>query len=67
MLEVFLQFLASQVLYLALHLESGSFPRPLTPRQEVEAFAALRRGEAEARDTIIRHNLRLVAHIVKKG
>lgn len=66
MLEVFLQFLASQVLYLALHLESGSFPRPLTPRQEVEAFAALRRGEPEARDTIIRHNLRLVAHIVKK-
>lgn len=66
MLEVFLQFLSSQVLYLALHLESGSFPRPLTPRQEVEAFAALRRGEPEARDTIIRHNLRLVAHIVKK-
>jgi len=61
-----LQFLASQVLYLALHLESGSFPRPLTPRQEVEAFAALRRGDADARDTIIRHNLRLVAHIVKK-
>lgn len=52
-----LQFLASQVLYLALHLESGSFPRPLTPRQEVEAFAALRRGDADARDTIIRHNL----------
>lgn len=66
MLEVFLQFLASQVLYLALHLESGSFPRPLTPRQEVEAFAALRRGDVDARDTIIRHNLRLVAHIVKK-
>lgn len=66
MLEVFLQFLASQVLYLALHLESGSFPRPLTPRQEVEAFAALRRGDLEARDTIIQHNLRLVAHIVKK-
>ena len=66
MLEVFLQFLASQVLYLALHRESGSFPRPLTPRQEVEAFAALRRGDADARDTIIRHNLRLVAHIVKK-
>lgn len=66
MLEVFLQFLASQVLYLALHLESGSFPRPLTPRQEVEAFAALRQGDADARDTIIRHNLRLVAHIVKK-
>ena len=66
MLEVFLQFLASQVLYLALHLESSSFPRPLTPRQEVEAFAALRRGDLEARDTIIQHNLRLVAHIVKK-
>ena len=48
---------------------SGSFPRPLPPERECAAFADLRRGgsaAAAARDTLIRHNLRLVAHICKK-
>lgn len=63
---IFFNFLVGQVLYLALHLESSSFPKPLTPRQEVEAFAALRQGDMTARDRIIKHNLRLVAHIAKK-
>lgn len=62
----FFSFIASHILYLALHLETGSFPRPLTPRQEVEAFAAFKQGDMAARDRIIRHNLRLVAHVVKK-
>ena len=62
----FFSFIASHILYLALHLETGSFPRPLTPRQEVEAFAAFKQGNMAARDRIIRHNLRLVAHVVKK-
>ena len=66
MFGVFFSFAAAHMLYLALHLETSSFPRPLTPRQEVEAFAAFRQGDLEARDRIIRHNLRLVAHIVKK-
>lgn len=66
MFGVFFSFAAAHILYLALHLETSSFPRPLTPRQEVEAFAALRQGDLHARDEIIRHNLRLVAHIVKK-
>ena len=66
MLLVLLQFFYAQFLYLALHLESGSFPRPLTPREEAAAFEALRAGDAAARETIIRHNLRLVAHIAKK-
>ena len=68
-LGVFLQAAAGHILYLALHLESGSFPRPLTPAQERDALAALRQGGAartQARDTLIRHNLRLVAHIAKK-
>lgn len=34
------------ILYLALHLESGSFPRPLSPDQERAAFAQLRGGGA---------------------
>ena len=61
-----LQFFSAQFLYLALHLESGSFPRPLTPKEEAAAFAALRAGDPAARETIIQHNLRLVAHIAKK-
>lgn len=65
-LWVFLQNAAAQIWYAALHLESGSFPRPLSLAQEREAFAAMQRGDMSARDTLISHNLRLVAHVVKK-
>ena len=61
-----LQFFASKFLLLALHLEAGSFPRPLTAKEEIETFAALRAGDSTAREKLIRHNLRLVAHIAKK-
>lgn len=66
MLLTLLQFFATKFLYLALHLESGSFPRPLSAREETECFAALRAGDTSMREKLIRHNLRLVAHIVKK-
>ena len=65
-LAVFVQAAASQILYLALHLETGSFPRPLRAEEERRAFAALRAGDRAARDTLIRHNLRLVAHVAEK-
>ncbi len=44
----------------------GSFPRPLKADEErmyLERYAA---GDLEARNVLIEHNLRLVAHIVKK-
>ena len=63
---IFLQAAAGHMLYLALHLESGSFPRPLTAAEEQAAFAALALGDRSARDKLIRHNLRLVAHVAKK-
>lgn len=66
MLLTLLQFFATKFLFLALHLESGCFPRPLTAREAAAAFSALRAGDAAAREKLIRHNLRLVAHIVKK-
>ena len=59
-------FFLTRVLYLALHLDSGSFPRPLSADEEAAAFAAWRGGDRPARDRLIRHNLRLVAHIAKK-
>ena len=66
MLLTLLQFFATKFLVLALHLEAGSFPKPLSAREEIEAFAALRAGDRSAREKIIRHNLRLVAHVAKK-
>ena len=66
MLLTLLQFFATKFLVLALHLESGSFPKPLSAREEQAAFAALRARDTAAREKLIRHNLRLVAHIVKK-
>lgn len=65
-LGLFLQAAAAHVLYLTLRLETGSFPRPLRPEEEWAAFEAARRGERSARDRLIRHNLRLVAHVAKK-
>ena len=65
-LWLFLQSAASHLLYLALRLETGSFPKPLSAKEEQAAFAAMRAGDTAARETLICHNLRLVAHIVKK-
>lgn len=65
-LWVFLRSVAGQILYLALHLETGRFPRPLTRGEELAAFDAMRAGDRDARDTLIRHNLRLVVHVTKK-
>lgn len=45
---------------------TGSFPRPLNPEQEATYITAMRRGDKHAREKLIEHNLRLVAHIVKK-
>ncbi|WP_242980956.1 sigma-70 family RNA polymerase sigma factor [Faecalibacterium prausnitzii] len=38
----------------------------MTAKEEIETFAALRAGDSTAREKLIRHNLRLVAHITKK-
>ena len=44
MLLTLLQFFASKFLVLALHLEAGSFPRPLSPQEEIRAFDSTRRA-----------------------
>ncbi len=59
-------FVASHILYFALHLETSSFPKPLKAAEEEQAFTALKKGDKTAADKLIRHNLRLVAHVVKK-
>ena len=67
MFAAVLSMAAARFLYLALHLESSSFPQPLSVRQEIEAFRRFKeQGDPQAREELIRHNLRLVAHIAKK-
>ena len=45
----------------------GSFPRPLKAEEEREYLERMAKGDMEARNKLIEHNLRLVAHIIKKG
>ena len=64
----FLSFLASNFLYLFLKVSyTQSFPPPLSLKEEAEYFRKFKEdGDMAARSKLIEHNLRLVAHIVKK-
>ena len=66
--EAFLLLLSGVFLSLRLGPGSGSFPRPLDPAEEQRAVEAwVNEGDLEARNLLVEHNLRLVAHIIKKG
>lgn len=53
--------------YMFLRVDQGrNYPPPLDHREETECFRAARKGDKRARERLIEHNLRLVAHIVKK-
>ncbi len=59
--------LAASIYYLALHVTgAGSFPPPLSAKRENELLEKSAAGDINARNTLVEHNLRLVAHIVKK-
>ncbi len=45
---------------------SQSFPPPLDPKEEQELFVKMKKGDQNARNKLIEHNLRLVSHIVRK-
>ncbi len=67
MLFKLLEFLCSNFLFFALHVDSsGTFPKPLSAKEERRCFEAMAAGDKAARDKLIEHNLRLVAHIIKK-
>lgn len=60
--------LLSGMVFFILRAQSmgGSFPPPLSSEQEEECLKKLAEGDNYARETLISHNLRLVAHIAKK-
>ena len=55
----------SGLLY-SLQLQTGSFPRPLNAKEEQYYLELAAKGDLEARNILVEHNLRLVAHIMKK-
>ena len=61
-------YLVLNGLFFALRLSGGggSFPRPLKAEEERKYLEQCAQGDLEARNILVEHNLRLVAHIVKK-
>lgn len=64
--ESFVSFLSRVFLFTSYVNNKGSFPQPLPPEREREYLEKAKAGDDAAREMLIRHNLRLVAHIVKK-
>lgn len=48
------------------YFSNGSYPKPLSSEEEAECIARMQQGSKSARDKLIMHNMRLVAHIAKK-
>lgn len=59
-------FLMVSGLLYSLQLQTGSFPKPLTAKEEQHYLQLAAAGDEEARNILIERNLRLVAHIMKK-
>ena len=66
MFSVFFTMVLSKMMFFALHLESRTLPKPLTQKEEKQEFERYHSGDTKARENLIKHNLRLVAHVAKK-
>lgn len=64
--ESFVNFLSRIMCFTGFVNNATGFPKPLTSKEETECFLAYKNGDVKAKDRLIQHNLRLVAHIVKK-
>ncbi|MCL2556633.1 MAG: RNA polymerase sporulation sigma factor SigK [Firmicutes bacterium] len=64
--ESFLAFLSRIFCFASFVGNKGTFPEPLEPNEEKRLLVLSKTGDMEARETLITHNLRLVAHVVKK-
>ena len=59
-------YLFKELIFLVSYVKNNAFPQPLSPEDEKEYLLKLADGDDHARNMLIEHNLRLVAHIVKK-
>lgn len=61
-----LTYFFKQLFFFVSFVKNNTFPQPLPPEEEKKYLERLAEGDATARNKLIEHNLRLVAHIVKK-
>ncbi len=67
MLNIILDIISRGFLFFALHIGNGnSFPPALSTKDEKVYFEKFKQGDIDAKNILIEHNLRLVAHIIKK-
>lgn len=64
--EGLFSLLGEMLLFSSFVARNNSFPRPLSPEREKEYIALAEKGDEKAKEILIKHNLRLVVHIVKK-
>ncbi len=68
MFDVFIKLALENLLFFGLHLENRNmFPKQLSKKEENECIKKIAEGDDESRNTLIIHNLRLVAYIVNKN
>ena len=65
-LDSLLELLKNLIIFSSYVTEKSSFPKPLSKEKEKEYLALAKNGDKKAKDVLIEHNLRLVAHIAKK-
>jgi len=61
-----LALLIKEAVFFVSYVKNQAFPQPLSPEDEAKYLKEMENGSHEARNKLIEHNLRLVAHIVKK-
>lgn len=59
-------YLLKELVFLVSYVKNNAFPQPLSTSDERKYLKKMASGDEEARNILIEHNLRLVAHIVKK-
>lgn len=65
-LENLLTLLKNLIIFSSYMTEKSSFPKPLSKEKEQEYLVLSAKGNKDAKEILVKHNLRLVAHIAKK-
>lgn len=65
-LESLLALLKNLIIFSSYVTEKSSFPKPLSKEKEKEYLEKSAQGDKESKEILVKHNLRLVAHIAKK-
>ncbi len=62
----FINVLLTKIFFFTGTVQNGVYPKPLSPEEEKKYLTLAEQGDAEAKNILIKHNMRLVAHVAKK-